>query len=95
MMSDIQLGNIPILSNVFCNNAVYLNPFPSAIIGYLFFYKDDWEDGDDKIKYEDFGKGGSVHLYYSDYDALQSTFFNYVDDNRMTLQQRFLYGYTR
>lgn len=92
MMANVQLGATPIINNIYCNNCQYLNPFPSAIIGYLFFYVNNWQGEDDTIKYQNFGQNGTTHLYYSDYDALTTNFYQFVDDNRKTLQKRFLYG---
>ena len=55
MTCDISLGNTPIIYNVFCNNACYLNFAPSALKGYLFFYVDNWEtENSDKIIYTNF-----------------------------------------
>lgn len=95
LMADIKLGDVPIIYNVFCNNACYLNPFTSPIIGYLFFYKDGWTGKNDKIDYINFGTNGNTHLYYSDYDALQTTFLSFVNENRKTLEQTYQYGYPR
>ena len=59
MMASINLNNTPIIANAYCNNAVYINQFPSNLNGYLFFYKDDWYDGNDKIYYTNFGTNGN------------------------------------
>lgn len=93
MTCDISLGNTPIIYNVFCNNACYLNFAPSALKGYLFFYVDNWETkNSDKIIYTNFGAGNNTHLYYADYDALALDFNNYVNNNKFALLKRFVYN---
>jgi hypothetical protein len=91
LVMDLTLNGNPIFYNVVCNNAVYLNNFVSDLIGNLFFYKDNWQTEGDIITYSDFNSG-KVHLYYSDYDALQADFNSYVQNNLTYLKQTFLYG---
>ncbi len=91
-MCNLQVSNTPIISNVYCNNAEYINQFPSGMVGYLFFYRDDWETND-QIIYTNFGQGTTTHLYYADYDALAATFNAYVQNNKQLLVQKYLYGF--
>jgi hypothetical protein len=91
-MVNVSLESTPIIYNVLANNCVYINQFPSSIIGYLFFYVDNWGTNGDTINYTNFGDGGTTHLYYSDYDALSTTFDDYVTTNQFSLRQRFIYG---
>ena len=96
VMATIKLGNTLIVSNAFCNNATYLNYFTSNINGYLFFYIDNWQNlADTKINYKNFGNGGSTHLYYADYDALNTDYLTFVNNNYVMLEHRFEYGYNQ
>ncbi len=90
---DITLNGNPIIYNSFANNGVYLNPYPSALVGNLFFYIDDWQTGSDTISYLNFNNG-TTHLYYADYDALQANFNSFVQNNLTTLTLKYFYGYT-
>ena len=89
-MLNLYLGGTPIIYNVLAQNCTYINKFPSKINGFLFFYIDNWQDGD-KINYKNFGINGTTHLYYADYDALKTTFNNYIIENELTLLKRFFY----
>jgi hypothetical protein len=93
MVADITLNGNPIIYNSFCQNGVYLNAYGSLLKGYLFFYIDGGQIGNDEVVYTNFGTSGT-HLYYSDYDALQSDFNVFVQNNLTTLTLNYLYGYT-
>jgi hypothetical protein len=90
-MIDLYLSNVPIIYNVLAQNCTYINNFSSEINGYLFIYVDNWED-DDKVDYNNFGTNGTTHLYYADYDALNTTFNNYISSNKIKLLKKFMYG---
>lgn len=91
LVADILVDGNPIIYNVLCQNGVYLNPFTSDFVGYLFFYVDDWQTSTDTIEYTNFSDG-NTHLYYSDYDALESTFNAFVQNNLQYLQVSYVYG---
>jgi hypothetical protein len=91
LVADIVLNGNPIIYNCMCSNGVYLNPFTSDLVGYLFFYVDDWQTSTDTIEYTNFGDG-NTHLYYSDYDALQANFDAFVLNNLQALQVPYVYG---
>jgi len=90
--TSIALGDTPIIQNTISLHATYLNPYESAINGYLFFYADDGDvaDGDDHIIYTRFGK--DVFLYYSDTDVLKINYAVWLKENQPALSQRFIYN---
>lgn len=91
MVADIIVDEMPVAYNVLCNNSTYLNCF-NTTFGYLFFYMDKWQAGDDKIDYRNF-TDGNTHLYYSNYDALYGDFLSFVENNKKDLILRCTYGY--
>lgn len=87
----VYLSNTPIIYNTLCVHAEYINQFTSNIKGYLFFYVDTADVGnDDAVNYLNFGT--TTHLYYSDIDILTVNYNNWVKNNQPYLANKYIYG---
>lgn len=75
LFADIYLGAVNVFSGCKCNNAVYINQYTSAFIGYLFFYT----ISGDEPSYLTFGT--DTFLYYSDFDALENDYLLWLESN--------------
>jgi hypothetical protein len=82
--ASISLDGTQIITNVICNNQTYLNQYNTDLTGYLFFSTDDGA----QPAYGNFGD--TCHLYYSDFDALEISYENYVSENATYLAS--IYG---
>lgn len=75
LFCDVYLGATLIIGGMKCNNAEYLNQYPTAFVGYLFFYT---VSGNDPT-YDTFGT--DAHFFFSDYDALAVAYENWLIEN--------------
>jgi hypothetical protein len=75
LFCNIYLNATLIVDAMKCNNAVYLNQYPTLLKGYLFFYTNSKEEPTYLTL------GTDAHLFYSDYDALAIDYQNWVIDN--------------
>lgn len=75
LFCNIYLNATLIVAGMKCNNAVYLNQYPTPFKGYLFFYTISGEDPN----YLTLGK--DARLFYADYDALNFDYLNWVQQN--------------
>ncbi len=75
LFANVYLNATLIIGGMKCNNAVYLNQYPTPLNGYLFFYTKSGEDPTYLTL------GTDAHLFYSDYDALAIDYQNWVRKN--------------
>lgn len=66
LYATVYLGANLIISGMPCNNRVYLNQYPTALVGYLYF---NTADGKEPVYTE---LGSNAKLYYSDVVQLAS-----------------------
>lgn len=75
LFCNIHLGATLIIAGMKCNNSVYLNQYPTSLVGYLFFYTKSGRD----FTYADLGN--DAFLLYSDYDALNIVYTKWLKNN--------------
>lgn len=89
--ASIFLGTQPIIQTTICKHAYYLNPYPSLMKGYLFFYVNGADKGGaDEVLYTNFNI--NTNLYYADYNALALNNAAWIANNKQSLAMKYVYG---
>lgn len=83
LYANLSLGQTAIIEGVPCNHGCYINPYTSAFIGHLFFWN---TTGLDPVYTE---LGNTAYLFYSDYDALEVAYLEWVKNNQTWLTEEF------
>jgi hypothetical protein len=89
---SLSVGTNQIIYNNPAIHAQYINQYANNNFnGYLFFYVDGVNSGnDDTVSYKNFNS--TTHLYYSDFDAVDLIYQNWVKANQNSLLMEFVYG---